>query len=51
MNILERVPRLMGILIYACSTIIRGNEYLIEGSPYNDNQAKYLTYFKANSLY
>ena len=51
MNILERVPRLMGILIYACVAIITGNENLIAGSPFDDNQSNYLTYFKANSLY
>ena len=33
MNILERIPRLMGLLIYACLTIIRNDEYLMEGSP------------------
>ena len=51
MNILERIPRLMGLLIYACLTIIRNDEYLMEGSPYNDNQSKFLSYFKADSLY
>ena len=51
MNILERIPRLMGLLIYACFTIIRNDEYLMEGSPYNDNQSKFLSYFKVDSLY
>jgi hypothetical protein len=51
MNILERVPRLMGTLIYLCFTIIRNDEYLMKGSPFIDNQAKYLSYFEAESSY
>ena len=51
MNILERVPRLMGIVIYACITLISNNPNIIEGSPMNNNQIKYISYFKANSLY
>ena len=50
MNILERVPRLMGLLIYSLITIITDNFIKIEG-PLNENQPSYLTYFKANSLY
>ena len=51
MNILERIPNLMGILIYSCLTIITGNENLVSSEFVNYNQSKYLTYFKANSLY
>ena len=51
MNVLERIPKMMSLLIYACLTLIKGNQYIIEGSPYNNNQADYIKYFKANSLY
>ena len=51
LNILERIPRLMELLIYSCITVISNNQTIIEGSPYKDNQPKYLTYFKVNSLY
>ena len=51
MNILERIPNLMGILIYSCLTIITGNENLVRPELVNYNQSKYLTYFKTNSLY
>ena len=51
MNILERIPNLMGILIYSCLTIITGNENLVPGEFVNYNQSNYLTYFKTNSLY
>ena len=50
MNILERVPRLMGLLIYSLIVIITDNSNKIKGS-LNENQPSYLTYFKANSLY
>ena len=51
MNILERIPKLMEMLIYSCITVITNNQNAIKGSPENDNQPKYLTYFKVNSLY
>jgi len=51
MNILERIPKLMEILIYSCITVITNNQNIIKGSPANDNQPKYITYFKVNSLY
>ena len=51
MNILERIPNLMGILIYSCLTIITGNDNLVPGEFVNYNQLNYLTYFKTNSLY
>jgi hypothetical protein len=51
MNLLERVPKLMGMLIYACLSIITGNDSVISGSPFTDPQSKYLSYFQANSLY
>ena len=51
MNILERIPKLMEILIYSCITVISNNQNVIKGSPENDNQPKYMTYFKVNSLY
>jgi hypothetical protein len=51
MNILERIPKLMEMLIYSCITVITNNQHAIKGSPANDNQPKYLTYFKVNSLY
>ena len=51
MNILERIPQLMGILIYTCFTIITGNDNLIKPAQINYNQSKYLTFFKADKLY
>ena len=51
MNILERIPKLMEILIYSCITVITNNQDAIKGSPTNDNQPKYVKYFKVNSLY
>ena len=51
MNVLERIPNLMALLIYACFSVIRGKLNLLEGSPYNDNQSQFLKYFEANSLY
>jgi hypothetical protein len=41
MNLLERVPKLMGLLIYACLSIISGNDNVISGSPFTDPQSKY----------
>ena len=49
MNIFERIPRLIGILIYAYITIIANNQF--KGDPFGDNQSNYLKYFEANSLY
>jgi hypothetical protein len=52
MNILERIPRLMEMLIYACITVINNNLNTINVPKMNDNsQSKYLTYFEAHSLY
>ena len=51
MNLLERVPKLMGMLIYACVNIIAGVDNTIIGSPFTTPQSKYLSYFEANSLY
>ena len=51
MNILERIPKLMEMLIYACITVMSNNQNVMKGSPSNDNQANYLTDFKINSLY
>ena len=51
LNILERIPRLMGLLIYSFITVITNNPKKITGSPFKDNQPNYLTYFKINSLY
>ena len=51
MNILERIPRLMGLVIYSCISVIVGNENLMKGSPKNYNLSNYLTYFETNSMY
>ena len=51
MNILERIPRLMGLLIYASYSIINNKEDLMKGNPYDDNQSIYLKYFEATSPY
>ena len=51
MNVLERIPNLMALLIYASLSVIRNKLNILEGSPYNDNQSEYLKYFTANSLY
>ena len=51
LNILERIPRLMGLLIYSFITVITNNPNKISGSPFKKNQPNYLTYFKMNSLY
>jgi len=50
MNILERVPKIMEMLVYACITIMSNNQNVMKVSS-NDTQAKYLTDFKVNSLY
>ena len=51
MNILERIPRLIGMIIYACFSVITNNIKAMVSSPINDNQSNYLKYFKAESLY
>jgi hypothetical protein len=51
MNILERIPKLMEMLIYSCITVMANNQNIIKGSPSNDNQPKYISYFKVYSLY
>jgi hypothetical protein len=50
MNILERIPKLMEMLVYACIAVVSNNQNVLKVSS-NDSQAKYLTYFKVNSLY
>ena len=50
MNILERIPKLMEMLIYSCITILCNNKNAKKASS-NYTQAEYLTYFKVNSLY
>jgi hypothetical protein len=50
MNILERIPKLMEMLVYACITVMSNNQNVLKVSS-NGNQAKYLTYFEVNSLY
>ena len=50
MNILERIPKLMEMLVYACITVMSNNQNIMKASS-NDNQPKYLTFFKVNSLY
>ena len=50
MNILERIPKLMEMLVYACITVMSNNQNVMKASS-NDNQPKYLTYFEVNSLY
>ena len=44
MNILERIPRLMEMLIYSCITVITNNIKSIEGSIMNE-QSKYLALY------
>jgi len=50
MNILERVPKIIEMLVYTCITIMSNNQNVMKVSS-NDTQAKYLTDFKVNSLY
>ena len=50
MNILERIPKLMEMLVYACITVMSNNQNVMKVSS-NNYQPKYLTYFKVNSLY
>jgi hypothetical protein len=50
MNILERIPKLMELLVYSCITVMSNNQNVMKVSS-NDNQANYLTYFQVNSLY
>ena len=49
MNIFERIPRLIEILIYSYLTIISNIQF--KDDPFGDNQSKYLKYFEANSFY
>ena len=49
MNILERIPKLMELVIFACVNVISNNKR--KNILNKVNQLKYLTYFKANSLY
>ena len=51
MNILERNPRLMAMLIYSCIAIILNDPDIIKGSPLNDNQPNFMKFFEVNSLY
>ena len=51
MNILERVPRLIGMVLYSCINVITNNLYSIKKSQIENNQSKYLKYFQVNSLY
>ena len=51
MNILERIPKIMAMLIYSCLSVIVGKKNLIAGSPYNDNQATFFNYFEVTSSY
>ena len=51
MNILERVPKLMAMLIYSFITVISNNPNKIEGSALYNNQPQYLTFLEVSSLY
>jgi len=51
MNIMERIPKLIVLVIYACMTVISNNKNFIELSTFGDNQMNYLTYFELDSLY
>jgi hypothetical protein len=51
MNIMERIPKLIVMIIYACMTVISNNKNFIELSKIGDIQLNYLTYFELNSLY
>ena len=48
MNILERVPRIMELVLYSTITVILNQTTLI---PNNNHQSHYLQYFTINSLY
>ena len=52
MNILEKIPKLTGMVLYACITVISNNLNIIK-APKNGmkNPLKYLDYFDAKSLY
>ena len=50
MNILERIPRLLGMILYSCINVISNNINSLE-SQININKSNYLEYFEANSLY
>ena len=49
MNILERMPRLLGLVLYPCINVISNNINNITNI--NNHLSKYLDYFEANSLY
>ena len=50
-NILERIPNIMEMILYASLVVITDNRNLLKGSPFNNNQISYLKYFKSKSLY
>ena len=51
MNIMERIPKLIAMIIYACMTVISNNKNFIELSNIKENNLNYLTYFELNSIY
>lgn len=51
MNIMERIPKLVVMVLYACMTVISNNKNFIQLSSFGDSQLNYLTYFELNSLY
>ena len=51
MNIMERIPKLIAMIIYACMTVISNNKNFIELSNIKENHLNYLTYFELNSIY
>mgnify|MGYP002623805179 CR=1 FL=1 len=51
MNIMERIPKLILMILYSCMTVVSNNKNFIELSTYGDTQLNYLTYFQLNSLY
>ena len=51
MNILDKIPRLTGTILYACISVLSNNLTIIEISQNDSSNSEYLYYFKANSLY
>ena len=51
MNLFERIPNLMEMIIYACITVISTELKLLDNSQMKDYNKKYLEFFKADSLY
>ena len=49
MNILERVPRIMELVLYSTITVLLNQTTTLV--PYNNHQSPYLQYFKIDSLY